>query len=518
MVELTASDGEIDTSDNLNMFSAFQKVFVINGSNLKVADFINTKLTSDAEISSNVPSHGDILTQDQSGSDYAYMVVDFISSWDSSHHYIYGYAYYGGTATAFDTSNAVKDNDGNTIIAGADLSAVDEASDTPHWYDWTPFNDDSDTYGSMPNKAYLGALYRGRSVLSGNPEHPHQWYMARQNNPWDWAYIANDAQSPVFGNNADAGEIGDIIRALIPYSDDYFIFGGADSIYYLAGDPAAGGEINELSRTTGIFGANSWCFDNEGRLYFWGSNGIYVVTIPEKPECISQVQLPNLINDEDADPTTHRITMAYDRRNVGILTTITKLSNGSNSNWWLDLRSGGLFPESYPNLCGAYSLAYYGANDPDYQGLLIGCKDGYIRKFDYTAKNDDIGPSNTAINSYINFGPISLMKDENLTGKINKLDLITAGGGANGSQSDSNDVTWKIFSGNSAGKVLEKSNANSNPKLSGVFKATGKRPGSKRKQKIKDKYIGIRLSNSTAGETWALEKLILTAQKSGRTK
>ena len=43
MTELDTSGGAIDTSDQLNMFEAFQKVFVVNGTNLKVADFVNYK-------------------------------------------------------------------------------------------------------------------------------------------------------------------------------------------------------------------------------------------------------------------------------------------------------------------------------------------------------------------------------------------------------------------------------------------------------------------------------------------
>jgi len=46
MTQLAASDGDIDTSDQLNIFEAYGKVFVVNGSNLKVADFINVKITT----------------------------------------------------------------------------------------------------------------------------------------------------------------------------------------------------------------------------------------------------------------------------------------------------------------------------------------------------------------------------------------------------------------------------------------------------------------------------------------
>ena len=242
LVPLTDSIGDINTTDQLNMFEAYQKVFIANGANLKVADFINTKLTSNVEITTYLPVHGDIIRQEQGGSNVAYMVVDFISKYNTTvtnKHLIYGYAYYAGSATAFNTTNnIINATDDIVIDGGADLTIA--ADSAPHWYDWTPYNGDKTTYGTMPNKAYLGVLYNGRGIISGNPEHPNQWYMTRQNVLWDFAYLAGDAGTPVKGQAADAGELGDIVRCLIPYKDDILIFGGATSIHFMAGDPAYG--------------------------------------------------------------------------------------------------------------------------------------------------------------------------------------------------------------------------------------------------------------------------------------
>ncbi len=517
------SSGAIDTSDQLNMFEAYQKVFVVNGANLRVADFINTKLTSDAEITTYLPSRGDILSQVQNGGDIAYMVVDYISAWASSKHLIYGYAYYAGSATAFVANKDVKNTNGDTVIALANLSVPD--LDSPHWYDWTPFNGASNdnAFGTLPNKAYLGCLYRGRNVLSGDPEHPFQWYMSRQANPWDFAYVANDPGSPVAGGNSDAGEIGDIIRALISYKDDYLIFGCATSMWYLSGDATVGGSLNELDLTVGIYGANSWCFDGEGNLYFWGTNGIYMTTIPGTPECISNIQLPGLIADEAADPTTHRITMAYDRIRAGLLISITKLSDGSNSNWWLDLRSKGFFPESYTDECGVYALFHYGANDTAYRDLLLGCKDGYIRKFNSALKSDNnsadaAGVGTDAISSHVTFGPIPMSDDPKFTGKLTGLNCVTAGGATDGSQSDSDNIECRVFTADSAENVIEKLSADTSPDMAKTIKAPGRQRGGSTRRKVKGVYMGIKLENTTAAETWGFEQLMIDLKNSGRLK
>jgi len=527
LVELDTSSGAIDTSDQLNMFEAYQKVFIVNGANLKVADFINTKITCTALTDNRCPAKGDILTQDQGSSKYAYMVVDFVNTARTN---IYGYAYYAGGATAFLTTSDISSNDAKgdmhpNPIPHANISAI---TAKPHWYDWTVYPDvtvDSvvTSYGTMPNKAYLGCLYRGRCVISGNPEAPFQWYMPRQANPFDFAYVANDAQSPVKGGSSDAGELGDIVRALIPYKDDYLIFGCATSMWYLAGDPAEGGSINELDLTVGIFGANSWCFDGTGTLYFWGTNGIYSTTIPGTPRCVSQFSLPGLVGDEKADPSTHRITMAYDRSRSGLLISITLLADGTNSNYFYDLRTideggvAGFFPESYPEECGPYSLFYYAANSTTYRDLLVGCKDGYIRKFSDSAKDDDIGATDEAISSHVVFGPIPTGSNPFKKGKLTKLECVTAGGRSSGSQSDTDAASYKVFADDSAEGVLEKVYADT-PSIAGALRVPGRQRGGSIRKKVQAAFLGIKLFNSTKTKTWGFEQLLINLKDSGRIK
>lgn len=528
MTELDTSSGAIDTTDQLNMFESEQKVLIINGAKLKVADFANVKLTVTAMTSP--PAKGDILTQDNTGGNIAHMVVDFVNTAKTN---IFGYAYYEGTTTAFVTTVDISSNNatatmqanGETAgdpIPNAQISAV---TAKPHWYDWTVYPDivltdggATKSYGTMPNKAYIGCLYRGRAVISGDPEHPNQWYMSRQLFAWDWEYVAGDAQTPVKGNNADAGEIGDIVRALIPYKDDYLIFGCATTMWFLAGDPAHGGSLNELDLTVGIFGANSWCFDGLGNLFFWGTNGLYSTPIPGTPGCLTEIPLPKIIKDEGADPSTHRITLGYDRLRAGVLICITLLSDGSNSNYFYDLKSGGFFPEVYPDACGPYSLFFYAANSTTFSDLLVGCKDGYIRKFDDTAKSDDIGASDQAIDSYVTFGPMPMASDIKYKGKLTGLDCVTAGGAASGTQSDSSPITYDVFVGNSAEQVIEKIAADTAPSIAGTIAAPGRRRGGMKKRKVTGVYMGVKLQNDTAAQTWGFEQLMLDLKDYGRFK
>lgn len=511
MTELVAANGDIDTTDQLMLVPAFQQVFVINGANLKVADFVNTKLTHGALATPHAV--GDLLTQDQGGGDIAYMTVVYTNAAKTN---TYGFAFYAGSATAFNASDSVTGSgDGSSFTPSA-------VTAPPHWHDFTVYQGDTDTYGTLPNKAYIGCLYNGRLVLSGNPENPYQWYMSRHKSVYDWAYAANDDLSPIYGGIGDAGELGDIVRALIPYKDDFLVFGCADSMWVLYGNPARGGEIRELSLTTGIFCATAYCWDNMDRLYFWGNNGLYRTTIPGVPVCVSQYKLPRLVKDEAANPSTHRITLTYDRDRHGIVVAITKLSDGSNSNYWYDLNAlddnevGAFFPEAYPTQCGVYSSIYYAANDATLKAAIYGCKDGYIRYFDDAAKSDDIGDTDQAVDSYITVGPFALSQRPRHEGILNSIDMVTAGGGSDGSQSDSDDVYYRLYAARTSAKVLEKFNTDTNPQIAGTFVGPGNLRGTTRRQTIRDMWAGIKIGNDTAAQTWAIEDIVIDIKESGR--
>lgn len=505
MTELVAARDDMDTSDQLSMFEAYQKVFVINGSNLKIADFINTKLTVTAL--TTAPTRGSVVTQATSN---ATMIVDFVNAAKTE---IYGYTTNGTFVTTGGYTLSGGGMDPETRVP----SAVAEASTTPHWYDYTVYPDGAS--GSLPAQAYLGCLYRGRVVLSGNPAYPYQWYMSRQADPFDFLYAQADAQSPVAGGNADAGEIGDMVRCLIPYRDDYLIFGCANSIWVLRGDPAAGGSLDEVDLTVGIYGANSWCFDGDGNLYFWGSGGLYRMnkefgTIDN----ISRLSLPALVADEAPDPTTHRITLGYDRIRYGVVVNITTLADGTNSNYFLSLLKPtyGLFPETYPTECGVYSSVFYDSNDKTYQALLFGCKDGYIRYFDDDAKNDNIGSTTEAISSYVLYPIVHLSEEEDMEGKLTSLTVELAGGESSGVYGDSDGCSYDIHVADDPETLVEDVKDGATPFATGTLSGTGRKE--RIRTRVRGAWLGIRLYNSTTSETFAINKVTGQIVPAGRIK
>jgi len=511
MVEVVAAAGSLDTTKDVAAFRAFQKIFIANDTTFKVLDFGNVKLST-ADIGGNIPHIGNILTGEDS---LAQIVVDFITT-DVSPAACLVFGRRLTVATFVNTETVKGVNDAGNNIS-FDLDADEVLPDPPHYYDWTPYANDTDTYGEMPTRATLGCLYRGRGVLSGHPDYPHQWYMSRQGNLWDWAYIASDAQAPVAGNDANAGEIGDIVTALTPYHDDFLNFGCASSIWLLSSDPCAGGSIRQISNVTGIWSQTAQCFDEVGNLVFLGAGGVYKIPYEalvaaaagEFAQNITKFKFPSMIADLNLDLTTHKITMQYDVQRYGVIIGVTTLANGTNTNYWLDLRTEdwGIFPESYPTNAAMYAAYYYNSIDPAYSGLLLGGKDGYIRIFDDSTKNDDTGTGTQAIESHVVMGPQFIGADADKESRLTSLSFTTA--------LNTDNLFYQIFADDTAEEIITAINASPIVPLIAGTLTDYTRP-IRIRQGVRGTFVALRIGNDMIDKSWSTEIIVGNVVSAGR--
>lgn len=496
MAELSAANGDIDTSEPLTIVEAYQKAFIANTTNLKVADFVNTKLTHSALTTAH--ARGDILTQATSA---ATMVVDFTNTAKTA---TYGYV----TSGTFNTTDEVSGSGTGTAFTPTAVTSQ------PHWYDWTVYPGGAS--GSMPASAYLVCRYRGRLVLSGNPNYPHQWYMSKVGDPWDWLYSATDPLTAVAGNNTDAGEIGDIVRCLIPYGDDFLVFGCANSVHILDGDPASGGSIDELSDTTGIYSWTSWCRDDDGNLYFYGRNGIYLMQGGRsRPTNISKAHLPQLASDWAINPSTHRVVMAYDNDRRGILIFKTTIADGTCTGYFYSLETEGFYPITLQTQCGVFNSFDYNSDTPADRSLLLGSDDGYIRGFLDSAKDDDTGDSDTAISSY--FGIVEkITEDDDKVGLLSSLTVVMAGGASGGDFSDSDGCSYEYHKADDAETVLEDLKDGAPAFTTGTLSGTGRK--SRIRKRMRAAWLALKFYNSTAAETFGINRIFGIISQKGRIK
>lgn len=493
----------LDTSEPIDMVEAYQKIFIVNGTAKWVVDFSNTKVVG--TVSGRI-TRGMILV---GGTNAAQMVVDFFDGTDT----VYGF---NTTALTFIDTEVLSglNVDGETVTLT--LTADGVLPDPPHYYTWTTYGNvtdttDADYKGEMPALATMVSRFRGRVVLSGNSIAPHSWDMTRQDNPFDLLFLEEDAASAVLGANAALGQIGDVVVSLMPYNDDYLIFGCSNSIWILAGDPAGGGSLDPLNETTGIMGRDAWGKDGDGNTFLVGTDGIYrVARNLTSFDNLTKDKIPTIIKDLGLDADKQIVTIGYDGRQHGLVIGVTEREDGSNENFWYDLRTGGFFPEDYPTDLSLFGQFYYKADNAEYKRLMLGCNDGYIRTFDIEKKNDD----DTAIDSYAVLGPKPLSVDDFANTKMTDLVMISGGGALGGSELDTDGLTMDLHIKDTSEEVTEAIKADDTPQFthtqSGPGRAQSQRPD------IAGLVAGIKLSNSKADETWAIEKVSTKTKPFGR--
>ena len=496
MTELAAASGNIDTSLAMQATEAYGKVFIANGENLRVADFVNIKVNT-TSIGSNVPNHGNILT---GGTSVAKMVTDYIDA-NSGDTNLYGNLI---TTAVFVSGETVTgtNNDGDAV------SFVLSANQTtgPHWYDWTVYAGDESTYGSLPTTASIIELHIGSVWLMGDSRYPHQWYKSRQNNPWDYLYAQDDAGSAVAGNDTDAGEVGDIIVDAISYSDDYMVIAGSNELYVIIGNPAAGGRI-DLLRNTGLVAAKAWTWDDEGNLFMLSNEGLLRISKGfGEAANLTKEAYPDFIEDLAINPSLHRVSMGYDSADVGILITKTTTADGVNVNWWYDTRTGGLFKYVFPKEASVFSMWRFAADDPADSALVYGCNDGYVREFLKTAKSDDIGATDEAIDAYVGFGPFKTSEAVRKAGRVSNID-VRLGGANDNAADDSDDVAVKVYTADNPEKIIKDMVVGTSPRYTKTHKAAGHRKGNVDRRKVYGRWFGVVVGNNTAGESFSIEKI-----------
>jgi hypothetical protein len=306
---------------------------------------------------------------------------------------------------------------------------------------WTP------TAGSLPtdllgNRPRLICTWRGRIVLSGLRRDPQNWFMSAVNDPLDFDY-APTSPTPtqaVAGNNSSAGQPGDLISCLLPYTDDVLLFGGDHSIWALTGDPMAGGQIDLVTSTIGMAWGRPFCMDPQGVIYFFGSRGgVYRMAPNAQPVRISQK-----INDRlrDVDVGSTLVRMAWDDFCQGLYLFLTPLdSEEQTTNYFWDSRQDAWWPDAFGNADhNPRAVHVYDGDLPDDRVMLLGSYDGYLRYFEPTSASDD----GETIASSVTLGPIV---DTRLDEFLLK-DLQTILG------TESSPVAWSVHVGSTAEEAL----------------------------------------------------------------
>ncbi len=350
------------------------------------------------------------------------------------------------------------------------------------------------TAGILPMGCSLIALYRDRLVLAGDPNAPHVWFMARSGTPTDFDYAASadDGGRAVAGTSSDAGQIGEAIKALIPFSDDYLIFGCTNSLWILRGDPATNGEIQNLSRTIGVVGPKAWCNGPNGEVIFLSRDGLYALAPGGGgfPQSLSRERLPRDLLDID---TLYNVSMVYDVKDRGIHIFTTAPEARGQLHFWYDWTTRSFWPVRLQNTHEPLCAFYYSATDAGVSAALLGCRDGYIRRFRDVFEQD----GDSTITNHVMLGPFRL-GDDTHDGLL--AELLGALDKSSGS------VTWSVLVGKSHEDALDASAFATGTWAADLnFKA---RPRARGMSAI------VKIAGSGA-RAWALERATVVVEKLG---
>lgn len=291
--------------------------------------------------------------------------------------------------------------------------------------------------GQVPTGCPLLAVYNDRLVLAGDPASGGRgWYMSRAGAPLDWDFGAasTDGARAIPGSQIDSGQLSEALTCLAAHASDYLLFGCANTLWMLRGDPAYGGRITNLSRNVGVVGPRAWCFAPSGEFVFLSHNGLYALApgASSFPQSISWERMPRELQNLDTQQYT--VSMSWDARLRGVWVFLTPTTATQELHWFLDWETRGFFPMRLPGTMDpGTALNYISASAPE-SAMLMGCRDGYVRRFREDQETDET----TAITNYVNIGPYPV-SPPGLDGLTNSLVAVMG--------EDGGDVTGSIYVG-----------------------------------------------------------------------
>lgn len=352
--------------------------------------------------------------------------------------------------------------------------------------------------GSEPTGCDLICTYRGRVVWAGDPTAPHVAFMSRQDDPTDYNYGAadTDLQRAVYLTNSESGKVGEIITALVPHSDDYLLMGCTRSLWRLRGDVTYGGQLDAVSRAVGIVSKGAWCEGPIGEVVFLSRDGLYLLQPGGQsyPTSLSRERLPDELRNLDVSLVT--ITMAYDIAYRGVHIYLSRADGAPATHWWFDWELKSFWPVALQSDHEAFATAWYSSDNANDSAVLLGGRDGYVRRYSDLAESDE----GTEIASWVKLGPIRLGGSDYIDGIITEMIGTLA--------EDSGPVTWEVATADTHEGALDASARDTGTWAAGLNR--------KNRPRARGRAVVVKLENQATNRAWALDSLVGVAMRRGR--
>jgi hypothetical protein len=304
-----------------------------------------------------------------------------------------------------------------------------------------------------------------------------------------------DEDDPTTAYSAELNDTNEQITAIIPWYGDYLIFATATNIYVLDGDPRAGGTMRRVSGKLGIVDNSSWCHGENNAIMAISNSGPIMLSAGSplsEPELILRDKLPGVLSQPDT--TTYSYSIEYDSRSRRYYFFVSAYSAGTGTgHYCLDVATQSLWPITFPNTdhepFATVVLREISSTRTD---MLLGCRDGYLRRFSESATTDD----STAMPSSVWLGPFRANNPRD-DGIINEIVGTIA--------ANSTSVTWALHLGRTAEEAY-----GATAEWTGTF-AAGRNPTDRPKLRCGTFFMKL----SVTGGRWAFEEVFIRTLPGG---
>jgi hypothetical protein len=415
-----------------------------------------------------------------------------------------------------DDGNYVITDDGDRIIFNATVASVNPIGDNNSFQmaesngklyiadsvlkRYNPLTGVVENVTGAPASQPLVCVYQHRVVLSGAD---HMFYACAVGDDTDWSF-AKDMGNPgrAFAGHLGGNTIGEPIKAMVQYEDKALVLATNDGVWVIYGNFAGeGGRRACISPRIGVISPGGIAVAPGGTALMLARDGLYsfVIGSDAPPQPFSDKAVPD--DFLDIDPTTVTITMQYDYRSRGFHLFLTP-DHGVGTHWWIDIVNHAMWPvklsDDHQPLC-ACELKTSG-----FSNIILGCSDGYLRRFDDEAEDDD----GTDVQSDLFLGPFHTSREEGYEGQITEIVGALA--------AESGEVTWRIVVGDSAEEAVDAADAALNgDRTTGVDSSGTWSAGQNRVEypRARGAWVVIWLSST---KPWAFESMTAWMKKLGR--
>lgn len=361
--------------------------------------------------------------------------------------------------------------------------------------------------GEIPKRARQVYIWGGMAVLIDFEHDPHQWALSTVGDfdDWDFFPIRTDIVGAVLGSGSQAGLCPDIITTFVPFSDDLAFFGGDHTIQRMTGHPSDGGRFDLVTDITGMARGRSWCKSPSGTVYFVGSRGGFFAINPgSTPQEISVEPLSDRFRDLDIG--SNKIQLLWNDKEKGVHVFVTPYSAGETTHYFWSAREDAWWPDRFTNTNhDPLAVWVFDGDSTNDRAILLGGRDGYVRKFDELARDDD----GTAIDSWC-YMPVMAGQHSEL--RLSNFRCVL------GNSSD--PVEFKLFAIDQPDFNLINTDpldpdSNVPP---WITKSIERGRNSNIRDRIRGNAVLVRVRNNDADERWSVETIACDAEPAGRAR